>query len=40
MRVAQSPFAKETEVEISRPYLGSQGNSARYLIVSIPPKDR
>ena len=40
MRVAQSLFAKETEVEVSRSYLGSPGHSARYLIIAIPPQER
>jgi 4-amino-4-deoxy-L-arabinose transferase-like glycosyltransferase len=40
MRVTQSPLAKETQVEVSRHYLGSQGPSARYLIIAIPPKAR
>jgi hypothetical protein len=40
MRVAQSLFAKETEVEVSRSYLGSSGHSARYLIIAIPPQER
>jgi hypothetical protein len=40
MHVAKSPFAKETQVAVSRSYLGSQGNSAHYLIVAIPPKYR
>jgi len=40
MRVAQSPLAKETQVEVRRFYLGSQGNAARYLIVAIPPAQR
>jgi 4-amino-4-deoxy-L-arabinose transferase-like glycosyltransferase len=40
MRVAQSPFAKEIEVQVARSYLGSRGSSARYLIVAIPPKER
>jgi 4-amino-4-deoxy-L-arabinose transferase-like glycosyltransferase len=38
MRVAHSPLAKETQVEVRRSYLGSEGNSGRYLIIAIPPK--
>jgi 4-amino-4-deoxy-L-arabinose transferase-like glycosyltransferase len=39
MRAAQSPFAKETQVEVRRSYLGGQGSPARYLIIAIPPKE-
>jgi 4-amino-4-deoxy-L-arabinose transferase-like glycosyltransferase len=35
---ARFPRGKQTEVEVSRPYLGVHGVSARYLLFAIPPR--
>jgi 4-amino-4-deoxy-L-arabinose transferase-like glycosyltransferase len=36
-RAARSPPGKRSEMEVSRPYLGQEGRSARYLVFAIPP---
>jgi hypothetical protein len=38
MHVVRNPLAKQTQVEVSRVYLGSPGTPARYLIIALPPK--
>jgi len=37
-RARCSPPGKQTEVEVSRRYLGVEGRPARYLIIAIPPR--
>jgi 4-amino-4-deoxy-L-arabinose transferase-like glycosyltransferase len=37
-RAAGMPSARRTEVELVRRYLGAVGQSARYLIITIPPR--
>jgi hypothetical protein len=37
-RARCSPPGKQTEIEVSRSYLGVDGRSARYLLITIPPR--
>jgi hypothetical protein len=37
-RARCSPPGKQTEIEVSRRYLGVEGKPARYLIIAIPPR--
>jgi hypothetical protein len=37
-RARCSPPGKQTEIEVSRRYLGVEGKRARYLIIAIPPR--
>jgi hypothetical protein len=37
-RARCSPPGKQMEIEVSRSYLGVEGKPARYLIITIPPR--